>query len=68
MITAVHVSYLFSYLFCAESFLRQVIEGLDFLRKNKLYHGNLNWDLILYLQPSTVKLANFRKQGKTYIV
>uniref|UniRef100_A0A0E0FZ00 RRM domain-containing protein n=1 Tax=Oryza nivara TaxID=4536 RepID=A0A0E0FZ00_ORYNI len=45
-----------------QSLLRQVIEGLDFLRKNKLYHGNLNWDSILYLQPSTVKLANFRKQ------
>ncbi|KAL6853326.1 hypothetical protein ACP4OV_019355 [Aristida adscensionis] len=38
--------------------VRDIITGLDFLWKNDLYHGNLNWSNVL-LQDETVKLAGF---------
>lgn len=37
--------------------------GLDFLRMNGLYHGNLSWDSTLY-KGDTVKLSGFRPKGK----
>ncbi|CAL4891058.1 unnamed protein product [Urochloa decumbens] len=44
-----------------QSYLRQIVLGLDFLRQNGLYHGGLSWDSTLY-NNHTVKLAGFRSK------
>ncbi|TKW09182.1 hypothetical protein SEVIR_6G076500v4 [Setaria viridis] len=44
-----------------QNYLSQIAEGIDFLRKNNLYHGDLSWDTTLY-HGSTVKLAGFKSK------
>lgn len=49
-----------------QTFVRGIIEGVDFLRENNLYHGNLSWKTTMHEAPFVAKLCNFKtKDGMT---